>query len=689
MFILGFHGGRRREDEEQHSGFEMHDSAAVLLEDGVLVAAVEEERLNRIKHSNHFPARAIRFCLSRRQLSLQDVDFIATNFEESVVDFWAQLDLLDDARTPNPTSGRQMLGALFAHEFGVDVSAKLRFCKHHLAHAWSAYAPSGFDRSLVLVLDGEGDNRSGMVLQSAGGELTVLREFDLSQSLGEFYTQTIKLLGYNRFDEYKVMGLAPYGDATVYAPLFERCYRLLPDGGYQLENPLTWFGCFEQAGLLKQARRKGEPFTQTHKDLAAALQLTLERIVLHILTHFRQTTGLRKLCLAGGVAHNCTLNGKALYSGLFEQVYVQPAAHDAGGALGAALSVWQDEAKRAAARPKAFSLPHLFWGTDCGNDSAIERTLARWQGLVSYEWLDNCAAQTARLLADGAVVGWVQGRSEFGPRALGNRSILADPRPAENKQLINQMVKKREGYRPFAPSVLAERVAEFFVVPPEQRAFPFMIFVLDVVPERRAELGAITHVDGTARVQTVDRATNPRYWELIHAFGELTGVPLLLNTSFNNNVEPIVDSVEEALTCFLTTGIHYLVIGNFLVRKPAVLTTAPAWAQLVPQLPPGRRLVKRWHKRGAGQLETVWEVESLASRFFGQPTVAVSAETFALLEAANGKHTLAQLCAASGLADEQRAAVWAQLLTLWEQRAVTLRPVAQDLASLLKQRLKA
>src|SRR5262249_1296171 len=283
----------------------------------------------------------------------------------------------------------------------------------------------------------------------------------------------------------------------------------------------------------------------------ASLQETLEDIAFHTIRYYRQVTGQKRLCLAGGVAHNCTLNGKLLYSGLFDDVFIQPAAHDAGCALGSAMHAYL-QAKGSLSRPR---LDHVFWGSDAGADDEIESTLSRWTELVEFEKVDNVAERAAQLLAGGSVIGWVQGRSEFGPRALGNRSILADPRPAENKRVINAMVKKREGYRPFAPSVPEEDAADIFVPPPMKTA-PFMIFVVDVREHQRALLGAVTHVNGSARVQTVSRSTNARYHRLLAEFKALTGVPVLLNTSFNNNAEPIVDSVEDAVVCYLTTGLH-------------------------------------------------------------------------------------------------------------------------------------
>jgi carbamoyltransferase len=673
MLILGFHGGNKREDENHQQGFAKHDSAAVLLRDGEILAAIEEERLNRIKHSNCFPARAIRRCLDKHKLTLSDIDHIVTNHEEVGLSFQAKHAYLENAAREQPSDGRQLIASLFAREFGVDVTSKLRFCKHHLAHAWSAYAPSGYDSSLVLVLDGDGDNRSGMVFVAEGDRMTKLREYDLNQSLGNLYTNIIKLVGYNRFDEYKVMGLAPYGDRATYAKLFENCYHLLPGGDYTLEDSVKWMLHFNALGLVDKARRKGEPFNQTHKDIAAALQATLEKIVLHIVSHFQRETGQKNLCFAGGVAHNCTVNGKILYSGLFERMFVQPASHDAGGALGAALSVWHDQ-QPPVRRQK---LQHLFLGTDVSGNGAVARVLDRWREFVTFEKQARVTETTARLLADGAVVGWVQGRSEFGPRALGNRSILADPRPASNKLLINQMVKKREAYRPFAPSVLEEKLHQFFDVPPGRATFPFMVFVLNVQAHQRETLGAITHIDGTARVQTVARTENPRYWELIHEFEKLTGVPILLNTSFNNHAEPIVDSIEEAIVCFLTTGLNYLVVGDYLVSKKELDTSHSAYKTLAPLLPISRKLVQRAKLVAHGERKTVFELEGTMSRHFARPVVEVSAEVFSVLRAADGKKSLAALLTEADITEDDKSrAVMEQMLELWSQRVVLLNSAA-------------
>ncbi|HYD83883.1 MAG TPA: carbamoyltransferase C-terminal domain-containing protein, partial [Opitutus sp.] len=339
---------------------------------------------------------------------------------------------------------------------------------------------------------------------------------------------------------------------------------------------------------------------------------------------------------------------------------------------------------------KAAAIEDVYWGTDIGGEMEIERELRGWSELVTFEKRADMVTQAARLMAEGKVFGWVQGRSEFGPRALGNRSILADPRPAENKDIINRMVKKREAYRPFAPSVLAERVDEFFVLPGVQKDFGFMTFVVDVQPDKRVQLGAITHVDGTARVQTVTRASNPRYWELIRAFGEITGVPILLNTSFNNHAEPIVDSVREAIACFLTTELHHLVIGDFFVSKKNVVPADEALFGLAVTLPENLAL-RRERKRSAdaadaggaeGARGARWETTCVAT--FTQhrgKSATLSDGMAAVLERANGVTSVSELAARAGVARtvEARAELAAELRELWSNRVVVLRPVGESL----------
>jgi carbamoyltransferase len=562
MLILGITGSPELVHENRFAlpFWFMHDSAAVLIEDGKVVFAAEEERLNRIKHTNRMPAQAIRACLESRGVQIKDIDVIAYYQTEATLDMLIKRRALENNRAPCYSDAVTYIHELYERglEDKIDVR-KFHFVHHHMAHAMSAFAMSGFESSLITTFDGEGDGASGMAFQGSGVTLKPLATFDIQKSLGFFYCRTIAYLGYEIFDEYKVMGLAPYGDPERFRSLFRKFYTLLPEGDYQVH-----FDRLPSLFEILSPRRKGEPFSQKHKDIAAALQEALEEIVFHVLRHYRERTKEANLCLAGGVAHNCTLNGNILRSGLFENVFVQPAAHDAGGALGAALCAYYDRRPKAG---KPAQMKHVFWGRDIGGDEVIQNALQSWRKFLSFQKVDRIAERAAGLLANGYVIGWAQGRSEFGPRALGNRSILADPRPSENKDRINRIVKKREGYRPFAPSVLEEFVDQFFEVEPAYKQHPFMVFVVGVKEDKRQLLGAITHVDGTARIQTVSKETNPKYWDLIDAFRERTGIPMVLNTSFNNNAEPVVDSVQDAIVAFLTTGLDYLVIGNYLVEK--------------------------------------------------------------------------------------------------------------------------
>jgi carbamoyltransferase len=669
MIVLGLHGGYKREDEDEPLAFAWHDSAAVLLRDGEILAAIEEERLDRIKHSNAFPFHALRHCLELGGIRIREVDYIVINSAQEIVNARDRAAILQDAGATIPTRNAETLSRLLQEALGEDVSAKLRFCHHHIAHAWSAYAPSGFADSLVLSIDGEGDFCSGMVLIGRGGSLQPLHSFTVPQSLGSFYHQLIGFVGCKRFDEYKIMALASYGDKGVFASLFAKWYRLLPNGNYELANRQQWFEDLNASGLIALARRQDGPFTQLHKDFAAALQAAVEQIVLHVLRHYQRTTRQTNLCLAGGVAHNCSVNGKILYANMFRNIYVQPAAHDAGGALGAAWAVMRD-----APTPRPhLVMNHLYLGSDIGGVIHQRSELEAWSDFVTFVETPDVAADAAKLLADGSVIGWAQGRSEFGPRALGNRSILADPRPAANKTLINAMVKKREQYRPFAPSVIEERAHEYFDFPPGQASFPYMIMVLRVREHMRDVLGAVTHVDGTARVQTVSKEANPLFWDLINNFGAATGVPVLLNTSFNNHAEPIVNSVRETIVCFLTTGLNYLVLGPFIVSKRDPISPM-AILDLVPELPLSRKIVKR-HRIVDGDERPTFEIASTRSSFFGSDSQSISSEMFAVLQLSDGEKTAAgllDLLRIKAVARRNRLAV--EFFELWSARVIRLRP---------------
>jgi carbamoyltransferase len=664
--ILGLHIAPN--DVVQYNGdnWGPHDTAAALVDqDGTILAAVEEERLNRIKHANFFPVESIRYCLESQGLTGRNLDYIAFPVTRLSMMMWTVQRFWVDATRPFQTV-EQSLGGRFQELLGIDVSDKFQFSEHHEAHAWSAFGCSEFSRALVLVVDGDGEQgRSGLVAIGEGHTLNVLKRLTVEQSIGRLYQELTHMLGYHRFDEYKIMGLAPYGDPAVLEPLFRKGYHLLEDGHYAIAPLADWMGIFMEGRLLSQARRKGEPFSQFHKDFAAALQATTEKILLHVLGHYQRQTGLKHLCVAGGVGHNCSANGEIYRSGLFDQVFFQPVAHDAGLAIGAALDVLHRVQQRPARRP----LSHLYLGPAIGSSDAIGAELTPWRNLASMTRIEAPAERAAALIAEGAVIGWVQGRSEFGPRALGNRSILGDPRPAENKDRINQMVKKREGYRPFAPSVAEEQVGEFFEVTLDRLSLPFMILTLKVKAPYRERLGAITHVDGTARIQTVSRATNPEYWALLQAFSERTGFPIVLNTSMNNHAEPIVDSIDDAMVCYLTTGLTHLIVGDWLIEKRALADRDHEGLYL--DLPLHRFLVQKQRRDGS----LAFTVGSNVHPWLCSGDHPLSASVHQVLQCADGRTGLGELLSAAGIREPaRRSQMVDEIVTLWGERAVILSP---------------
>jgi carbamoyltransferase len=569
-----------------------------------------------------------------------------------------------------------------SQEFGHTLrDEKLFFVPHHLAHAISTYTHSGFSKAIVLTLDGYGDGLSGAVMVARGLDVAVLRTWPVTHSLGFFYDEVIAILGYRFTEEYKVMGLAPYGDPVHFRDTFRSIYELEPNGDYKI----NWTN-IERLYALAPNRKSGEPLTKEHMDLAAGLQETLEAIVLHILRYLREFTGVERLCLAGGVAHNCSANGKILYSGLFSDVFVHPASHDAGCAIGAALYPFlkshglrvgdmgillrTEEQHDAVTVQSNTRLEHVYWGSEWGRAEELEDLLRSWDSFLDYKEVADICKETAALLADNAVVGWVQGRSEFGPRALGNRSILADPRPAENKDRINQMVKKREAYRPFAPAIMDEYAEEFFDLPFPELRLPFMSFAVRVRPEKRDSLRATTHVDGTARVQTVSQSTNPRFHQLIEAFRQRTGVPVLLNTSFNNNIEPIVDSAEDAIVCFLTTELDYLVVGNYLIRRKSF--DLVQYSKLIPILHP---YVKLRYSKGFVSRSEMAVLYEISSTYDSNP-IPISERVFHILSQLDPMNTatLGEILGYLGTSEDERTELLQQFVALWVRRIVSLHP---------------
>ncbi len=569
------------------------NASAALVSDGRLVAAVEEERFNRVKYAAGFPAAAIRYCLETAGISLAEVDHVAVPRNP-----WARLGtkLFYALKMPSFARERAKVLARFvgipealAQAFDAapkKIRAKFHRVEHHQAHLASTFFVSPFDQAALLSADGLGDFASTMWGTGRGNRMSIAGSIAFPHSLGMYYTGVSQYLGFRKFgDEYKVMGLAAYGE-PAYLEEFRQIVRTNGGIGFRLgldyfqhhrTGPeMTWSdaGKTPELGLmfsgymakrLGPARDPASPVEKPQRDAAASLQARLEEVLFGMLRTLHARTGLNAVCLAGGVAFNCVANGKIFAETPFEQIFVQPAAGDAGLAVGAAYFVHH----QVLGQPRSFVMDNAYWGPGYSPEkvrSAVAASRLREEGMEIAELPEEqIAKEAAKEIAAGKILGWFQGRAEWGPRALGNRSIVADPRRAGMKEILNARIKHREMFRPFAPSILAEATADFFE---RSNPSPFMTQAYSVRPEKRAAIPAPTHVDGTGRLQTVTREANPRYWRLIREFGDLTGVPVVLNTSFNDN-EPIVCRPEEAIECFLRTKMDALVLGDILVRKPA------------------------------------------------------------------------------------------------------------------------
>ncbi len=563
-------------------GYFGHDASAALLLDGKVIACAAEERFTRVKYSLNLagktllPRNAIAYCLREGGISIRDVDLVAhyCRFTPEIVA--RRCDLLRpycsaDEANHVATSYAQIFQGMMANDVVREQFRQMTGdlpeflpVRHHEAHAASAYYPSGFDEALIFTIDGTGELESSVLAVGHGSEITELDSALLPTSLGALYLIITVYLGFKSLgDEYKVMGLASYGNPSRFRGVFRELVSLDGDGAYS--TPWLARAGFQEMLLsrLGPARDPQGPFEERHADVAAALQETLHTAVLHTLRHARSETGITNLCLAGGVALNCTLNGVLARSGLFREIFVQPASSDEGCSVGAALFATAN-AGRLSPRGE-LRWDHAYWGPEY-TEQDILAALEELEGQLRWEKPTGIASAVAERLAAGKVVGWFQGRMEFGPRALGNRSILADPRDPGMKDRINVKVKRREPFRPFAPAVIEEYAREYFDMT-GLPASPFMLFTVPVLPEKRGVIPAVTHVDGTARVQTVSRKTNPGFSELLEAFRSRTGVPVLLNTSFNVKNEPIVCTPKDALLCFLSTDIDCTALGNFLVHK--------------------------------------------------------------------------------------------------------------------------
>ena len=550
------------------------DSAAVLIENGKVIAGVAEERLNRQKHSNLLPVNAINYCLDQANCKLEDIDVIAHGFDYKPYESMYIL-------TP---SGKDWYEKVFSKDiliedmqkaFGASFNAdKLQCVDHHLSHAASAFYPSGFEKALVVVADGMGEMNGVTVYDANQNGIKPILQIPYNSSVGILYSLITLHLGFDfNADEYKTMGLAPYGDPQRYMEAFDKFIEFNDMGGFKLnllQPETTDVGreTYQKTreylnSLIFETRKDEEEMEQKHSDLASTLQLTTNKVMCHLVSHFMKKTGHNTLCLAGGVALNCVSNEHVLRLKEVEQVFIQPASGDDGTAYGAALwaSVQQNFP------PEKMGMP--YWGPESSLEEckqAYEKEREIKVQREQHEDIKSTAKRIAALIAEGKVMSLYQGRMEFGPRALGNRSILADPRDPEMRDKVNAVVKLREGFRPFAPVVLYEDL-ETIYEPDIIREYPYMLVTLPTKNEYWEKLPAVTHVDGSARVQTIKREDNPLYYAIIEAFKEITGIPVLLNTSFNVKGQAIVHTAEEAVETFLNTGIDCLFMGQMGLIK--------------------------------------------------------------------------------------------------------------------------
>jgi len=549
---------------------QMKDSSACLIRDGAIIHAVAEERLSRVKHDGAFPKRAIQDCLAQASARSDEVDFVCFGWSPVRKAFFHDVANFVSGRCPadyiNVASSvryfvsmtRQDGGAKLFQDFFGPTRARVRFVDHHLAHAISAFAFSGFADAAVLVLDGRGAWEATSLWHARDGRLEHVWTIPWPNSLGLFYAQFTNYLGFQPYsDEWKVMGLAPYGEPGINLREF-----IIPDDNpYKVSTRLLLGrNSAPVAGIESRLGPRRIPESEIddrHKDLAFAVQNSCEDAMMTLARAAVEKTGCRNLCLAGGVALNSKANGKIAASGFVDGFFVQPAAGDDGVCLGAALAPCMEDGGKLPVR----KMRHVYFGS-ASSDDDIGKTLRTYK--LRATPVADPAVAAAELLANGKILGWFQGRMEFGPRALGARSILADPRDPEMNAKVNNAVKFREWWRPFAPSMLAEVANQYIESATDS---PFMTLTSQVRPEKRSVIPSVTHVDGSARPQTVEREVNPLYWQLIHEFGQRTGVPVVMNTSFNLRGEPIVCSPSDAVRTFFSSGMDALVIGNFVVEK--------------------------------------------------------------------------------------------------------------------------
>jgi carbamoyltransferase len=596
MFVLGI------------SAF-YHDSAAALVQDGEIVAAAQEERFSRKKHDARFPSHAVSYCLSQAGVRLEDLDYVVfydkpfLKFERLIETYLAfaprglrSFQMAVPLWVREKLFQKQILHKSLKEALGGDFDwqNKLLFTEHHFSHAASAFFPSPFQEAAVLTMDGVGEWATASIAAGSGNQLEILKEIHFPHSLGLLYSAFTYYTGFKvNSGEYKLMGLAPYGEPKYEQLILDNLIDLKPDGSFRLN--LEYFnyctgltmtnGKFDNL-FGAPARKPAEPLTQFHMDVAASIQNVLDRVLLQMTRAIAADTGHKNLCLAGGVALNCVANGKILRDGAFKNIWIQPASGDAGGALGAALAAYHHYKNQPRKANESDGMKGAYLGPSFPQTEIEERLSAAGARFIVLD-TSTLIARCVDSLVEGQALGWFQGRMEFGPRALGARSILADARSPKMQSFLNLKVKNRESFRPFAPSVLREDVAEWFEMNGDS---PYMLLVADVAQSRRrnmtpeeqklfgiaklnvprSEIPAVTHVDYSARIQTVHKETNPLYHQLISAFKQRTGCPVIVNTSFNVRGEPIVGSPEDAFRCFMNTQIEALAIGNCFLKKDSI-----------------------------------------------------------------------------------------------------------------------
>lgn len=561
------------------------DSSACILKDGIVIVASEEERFRRIKHWAGFPSEAIKFCLSEAGIDITQVDYItisrdpSANLHKKIIHAAKNLISVKTlksrlANTKKVAGVKTELSKVF-HVAEEQIKAEVKNIEHHRSHLASAFFASPFNEAAILSIDGFGDFTSTMIATGKGKKIEVLDAVIYPHSAGIFYTSLTQYLGFPHYgDEYKVMGLAPYGEPK-YVDLLKKVLIFKENGLFELDTKyfthadvgvtMSWENgdphiesifSKELENLLGPARKQGEELTQKHKDIATSVQRVTEELIFHILNHLQKKTGLENICIAGGVAQNSVANGKILEKTTFKNVYIPSAGHDAGTALGSALWLYNHILEK----DRLPAIYNAYTGAKSSNEE-IEACLKLQQVEYTKYNDDELLNVVSDALVNGKVIGWFQGRAEFGPRALGHRSIIVDPRRTDAKELLNSKIKRRESFRPFAPSILEEYVSEYFE---KTDKVPFMEKVYPIRKEKHGEIPAVTHVDGTGRLQTVEKGD--RYYDLIERFRQKTGTPILLNTSFNEN-EPIVNTPKEALDCYLRTEMDMLVMENCVISR--------------------------------------------------------------------------------------------------------------------------